>query len=87
MQMRKTLALVGTVANVFLPGVGSLLMGKFTTGGVQLGLLLAVWLLKIVSFGLLGFLLWPVTLGVWIWAVGGGVMTYMALPSHHKALE
>jgi hypothetical protein len=85
--MRKTLALVGTAINVFIPGVGSLLMGKFSTGAIQLGLILAVLLLKFISFGFLGVLLWPVTLAVWFWAVGGGVMTYMSLPSHHKALE
>ncbi|WP_053960986.1 hypothetical protein [Sulfobacillus thermosulfidooxidans] len=85
--MRKTLALVGTVVNVFAPGIGSLIMGKFASGAIQLSLLLIVWLLKLVSFGLLGGLLWPVTAIVWLWAVGGGVLTYFSLPDHHKALR
>lgn len=85
--MRKTLALVGTIINVFVPGVGSLIMGKFSTGAIQLGLLAVAWLLKAMSFGLLAPLVWPVTAAVWFWAVGGGAVTYFSLPSHHKELK
>ncbi len=86
--MRKALTLAGTVVNVFLPGVGTLIMGKFASGSVQLGLLLALWVLKTITFGLAGWFLWPIGVAVWIWAVSGGVITYFTLPDrHHKALR
>ncbi len=86
--MRKALTLAGTVVNVFLPGVGTLIMGKFASGVVQLGLLLTLWILKVLTFGLAGGLLWPISVAVWLWAVGGGVITYLSLPKdHHKALR
>ena len=85
--MRKTLALVGTIINVFAPGIGSLVMGKFSSGFIQLGLLAAAWLLKFVTLGLLAPLTWPIVAIVWIWAVGGGAFTYFSLPNHHKAIK
>lgn len=75
--MRRVLAGIGIVVNLFLPGVGSLVMGKWSTGGVQVGVLAVVWLLKLISFGLLGFVLWPVTGVIWLWALAGGIMTYL----------
>lgn len=89
--MRKTLALVGTVVNVFMPGAGSLIMGKFTSGAIQLGLWAGLWvvgwLLRLLSFGLLGGLFGPVAVIVWLWAVGGGIVTYLSLPRHNKSLR
>lgn len=83
--MGRILAGIGIVVNLFLPGLGSLIMGKWTSGGIQVGVVAIVWLLKLVSFGLLGWFLWPVTGVVWIWALGGGILTYIER-SHKKAL-
>lgn len=74
--MGKTLAAIGIVINVFLPGVGTLVMGKWKSAVVQLGVLGVVWMLKLVSLGILGFVLWPVTGIVWLWALIGGFATY-----------
>jgi hypothetical protein len=84
--MGRILAGVGIVVNLFVPGVGTLLMGKFSSGAVQLGVLAAVWILKLVSFGLLGFVLWPVTGIIWAWALAGGILTYIER-SHARALK
>lgn len=84
--MGRILAGIGIVVNLFLPGVGSLIMGKWSSGGIQVGVLAAVWILKLISFGLLGFVLWPVTGIIWAWALAGGIMTYIER-GHRKALE
>ncbi|AEJ40049.1 hypothetical protein TPY_1869 [Sulfobacillus acidophilus TPY] len=76
-RMGRTLAGVGIVINLFVPGVGTLIMGKWLSGLVQLGLLFMVWLLRLVSFGFLDMVLWPVTGAVWLWALGGGILTYI----------
>lgn len=84
--MGKTIAGVGIVINIFLPGVGTLVMGKWKSAVVQLGILGVVWVLKLVSFGILGFVLWPVTGIVWLWALIGGLATYAdrALEEHER---
>lgn len=75
--MGRVIAGVGIVVNLFLPGVGTLLMGKWTSGFIQIGVLLVVWFLKFVSFGLLGFVLWPISGLIWLWALVGGILTYV----------
>ncbi len=85
--MGRILAAIGIVVNLFLPGVGSLIMGKWTTGLVQVGVLAVVWLLKLVSFGLLGPLLWPVSGIVWLWALVGGIITYIDRGHSRPALH
>jgi TM2 domain-containing membrane protein YozV len=84
--MGRILAGIGIVVNLFLPGVGSLIMGKWSTGGVQVGVLAVVWILKLISFGLLGYVLWPVTAAIWVWALAGGILTYVER-SHRAALK
>lgn len=83
--MGRILAGIGIVVNLFVPGVGSLIMGKWSTGLVQVGVLAVVWLLKMASFGILGFVLWPVAGIIWVWALAGGILTYIDR-SHHDAL-
>ena len=84
--MGRILAGVGIVVNLFLPGVGSLIMGKWTTGGIQFGVWAVVWILKLVSFGILGYVLWPVTAVIWVWALAGGILTYIER-GHREALN
>ncbi len=84
--MGRVLAGIGIVVNLFAPGLGSLIMGKWSTGAIQFGLFAIVLLLKAVSFGLLGFLLWPVTGVVWVWALVGGILTYIE-KTHRDALR
>ena len=84
--MGRILAGIGIVVNLFSPGLGSLIMGKWSTGAIQLGLMLIVFLVKFVTFGLLGFLVWPIGGAVWVWALVGGVMTYIER-SNHEALN
>lgn len=83
--MGRVLAGIGVVVNLFLPGLGSLIMGKWSSGTIQLGVLAVVWILKLVSFGLLGFALWPVMGVIWVWALAGGILTYVER-GHHDAL-
>ncbi|MCY0878809.1 MAG: hypothetical protein OWU84_07710 [Firmicutes bacterium] len=85
--MGRILAAIGIVVNLFLPGVGSLIMGKWTTGLVQLGVLAVVWVLKMVSFGFLGPVLWPVSGIVWLWALVGGILTYIDRGRPREALN
>jgi TM2 domain-containing membrane protein YozV len=75
--MGRVLAGIGIIVNLFLPGVGTLIMGKWFSGLVQVGVLAVVWLLKLVSFGLLGFVLWPVAGVIWLWALVGGILTFI----------
>jgi len=84
--MGKILAGIGIVVNLFVPGVGYFIMGKWSSGAVQLGVLAIVWVLRLVSFGLLGPLLWPITGIIWVWALAGGILTYVER-SHKKALN
>lgn len=84
--MKRILAGIGIVVNLFLPGVGSLIMGKWRTGTVQVGVLAVVWFLKLISFGLLGYVLWPVSGLIWAWALVGGIITYVER-GHQDALK
>lgn len=83
--MGRVLSGVGIVVNLFLPGLGSLIMGKWFTGLVQLGVLAVVWLLNTISFHLLSFVFWPVGGIIWVWALVGGILTYIER-GHRAAL-
>lgn len=85
-EMGRILAGIGIVVNLFVPGIGSLIMGKWFSGVIQLGVVTVAWLLRLVSFGLLGPLLWPVTGVIWLWALVGGILTYIDR-SHRDALN
>lgn len=78
--MKRTLIIVGMVVNVVLPGAGTLLMGKWLSGLIQLGLIGAIWLLGLVTFGLATGLLLPLHGLVWLWALGSGVLALVHNP-------
>jgi hypothetical protein len=70
---------VATVANLIVPGVGTLMIGKWRFGIIQLGVVVALWVLTLISFGLLHPILLPIGianrlagLGVGLWALGPG---------------
>ena len=84
--MGRILAGIGIVVNLFTPGIGTLIMGKWQSGIIQLGVLAVAWLLRVVSFGILGPLLWPITGVIWVWALAGGIMTYIER-GHKDALN
>ncbi|NMP22877.1 hypothetical protein [Sulfobacillus harzensis] len=75
--MGRILAGVGIVVNLFLPGVGTLIMGKWFSGVVQLAVLLVVFLLKKLSFGILTPFVFPISGVIWLWALVGGILTYI----------
>lgn len=75
--MGRILAGIGVVVNLFLPGIGTLIMGKWSSGVIQVGVLLVVWLLKVVSFGILTPFTMPITGLIWLWALVGGILTYI----------
>lgn len=78
--MRRTLIIVGMVINVVVPGLGTLLMGKWKSGVIQLGLIMAIWLLGWATFGLAAGLLFPLHGLVEIWALGSGVVALVQNP-------
>lgn len=68
---------IGIVVNLFLPGIGTLLMGKWFSGVIQLGVLAVAWILGVASFGILRPFLWPISGVIWVWALAGGILTYV----------
>ncbi len=87
--MGRILAGIGIVVNLFMPGVGTLIMGKWFSGIIQVGVLAVVWLLKLIMIGPLSFLLWPVGAIsgiIWVWALAGGILTYIER-GHRDALN
>ncbi|MCL6564022.1 MAG: hypothetical protein K6U87_13540 [Firmicutes bacterium] len=71
--MERVWIVVGIIVNLFLPGLGTVIMGKWLSGLIQLGLIGAIWLIGLVTFGIGGFILAPVHLLVWLWALLGGI--------------
>ncbi|CAB1127896.1 conserved membrane protein of unknown function [Candidatus Hydrogenisulfobacillus filiaventi] len=76
-------ALTGTVVNLLVPGLGTLILGKWLQGLAQLGLLAAAWVvgfigniwpIRVLSFGLLGLLARGVRDVDWVWALVLGVL-------------
>lgn len=77
--MNRTRAIISLVANLLVPGTGTLLLGLWRLGALQLGVLLADWIVVKATFGFAGFLLWPVHLldvafavAVSLWAIATG---------------
>lgn len=61
------IAAMALIFNIFLPGVGSLIGGKTTTGILQL----VFYLISVpLMFVLIGF---PLMLAMWIWALVTGI--------------
>lgn len=78
--MKRTLIIVGMVMNVVVPGTGTLLMGKWRSGVIQLGLIAAIWLLGLATFGWAAGILLPLHGLVWLWALGSGVVALVQNP-------
>ena len=60
---------LAVIVNIFIPGIGTMMMGRIGTGIVQL-LLLGIANLMIWTF-ILGIIGWPLYAIVWLWAVVG----------------
>lgn len=58
---------LGIIVNIFLPGVGTLIVGKIPQGIVQIILMVVAIILNLtVIFAILGI---PIAIGTWIWAL------------------
>lgn len=58
---------LGIIVNIFLPGVGTLIVGKIPQGIIQIILfIIAVVLDLTVVFAIIGI---PLIIGTWIWAI------------------
>jgi TM2 domain-containing membrane protein YozV len=58
---------LGIIVNIFLPGVGTLIVGKIPQGIVQIILMVVAIILNLtVIFAILGI---PIAVGTWIWAL------------------
>lgn len=60
---------LGIILNLFLPGVGSFVVGKFGQGTGQLLLWGFGLLLTIITLGFGGLIGFPMMLGAWIWGL------------------
>ncbi len=78
--MKRTLIIVGMVVNVAIPGLGTLLMGKWRSGVIQLGLIAAIWMLGFLTLGFATGILLPLHGLVWLWALGSGVVALVQTP-------
>ena len=66
-KLSKKIAIAGLIANLFLPGVGTIILGKYDIGTIQLVLALLSIFLSIISIGI------PFFIAVWIWALITGI--------------
>jgi TM2 domain-containing membrane protein YozV len=73
--MNRTWVIVATVINLIVPGVGTLLIGKLRAGVLQLGIVAALWILTLISFGLLHPILLPIALANRAWALASGLLS------------
>lgn len=76
-------ALTGTVVNMLIPGLGTLILGKWLQGLAQLGLwavagvvgfIGGIWPIRLLSFGLLSWLARGVRDVDWVWALVLGIL-------------
>jgi TM2 domain-containing membrane protein YozV len=71
-------AVLALVLNIFFPGVGTLVLGETKIGVIQLTL----WLISIpLLFVLIGF---PLSFGVWIWAIVTAAQSFSRAPGWHN---
>lgn len=61
------LAIAGLIVNLFIPGLGSIIGGRTSTGVIQLVLYIISWPLSIILIGI------PLMLAMWIWALVTGI--------------
>ena len=67
----ETIALAGLIVNLFLPGLGTIILGKYDIGTIQLILALIGCFLAMTFIGtIIGI---PLYLGMWIWALVTGI--------------
>ncbi|MBX5467915.1 MAG: hypothetical protein K6U14_10575 [Firmicutes bacterium] len=71
--MSRAWIILGIIVNLFVPGLGTVMMGKWVTGLVQLAILGLIWLVGLLTFGLGTFILAPIHGLVWLWALVGGL--------------
>ncbi|MBI5872137.1 hypothetical protein HZB88_03555 [archaeon] len=68
---KKTLAIVGLVINLFIPGLGSIIGGKTGAGVPQLIIAVIGWILCLTLIrAIVGVPLWAIA---WIWALITGI--------------
>ena len=72
-RMNRTWVIVATVINVLLPGIGTLMLGKWRIGAIQLGVFVAAGLLGTITFGLIYPILLPIKIVDRLWALGSGL--------------
>lgn len=78
--MSRAIVIVGIVVNLVIPGLGSLIMGKWFTGLIQLAMIGFIWLVGLLTFGIGAIFLAPVHGLVWLWALIGGLITLAMTP-------
>ncbi len=76
--MRRAWIILGIVVNLIVPGLGSLMMGKKTVGGIQLGVVVLLWLLGLIGRGLSHVLFWPLS---WILSAPFGLAHLLLTPA------
>ena len=75
----KLILILGLIANIILPGVGTIIIGKYDTGIIQLVLSLVGLFFMITSLGIMMGI--PFLLAIWIWAL---VVSIKALKNPDK---
>ena len=66
-KLSRNIATAGLIANIFLPGLGTIILGKYDMGTIQLVLALLSIFLSIMAVGI------PFFIAVWIWALITGI--------------
>lgn len=61
--------LVGIFVNIIVPGIGSIIIGRWLQGITQLVLILSSITLFFMSFGFVGPLIVPTIVVTWFWAL------------------
>lgn len=75
--MQRLIVVIGIIVNLFLPGLGSLMMRKWVSGIIQLALVELVHFVAWITFGIGGFVLSPLFAIAWLWALIGGIGSLM----------
>lgn len=78
--MNRLIIVIGIIVNLFVPGLGTLMMGKWASGFIQLALIALIWLVGFLTFGLAGFIIFPLHTLVLLWALGSGILALIKTP-------
>ncbi|MEM2956281.1 MAG: hypothetical protein QW041_01770 [Candidatus Pacearchaeota archaeon] len=68
----KTTIIIGLIVNLFLPGLGTIIFGKYDIGIIQLVLSLVGFFISITTIGVIIGI--PLIIGMWIWALVTGII-------------